>query len=229
MTHHATAGAFLGISGTLWFVLITLAAVAGIGWSLNRKLQLLLAGRGGVQLERWGERIRGMLLYAIGQKRMFQEPVAGIMHALIFWGFLVFAVRSLSLVVEGFAKGWELPFLHTPIGWAYLLTKDTFAVLVLVGVAIAAWRRLVTRPSRLELSADAWVILGLIALLMVTDLLADGARIAGGSPGPWGWTPFSRLAGGLLGGTAEGTLRTVYATSWWVHALALYFFANYLP
>ena len=229
MTHHATAGAFLGISGTLWFVLVTLAAVAGIAWSLNRKIQLVMAGRGGVPLDRWGTRVKDVLVYAIGQKRMFREPVAGIMHALIFWGFLVFAVRSLSLVVEGFAKGWELPFLHTPVGWAYLLTKDVFAVLVLLGIAIAAWRRLVTRPARLELSADAWVILGLIAGLMVTDLLADGARIAGGAPGPWAWTPFSSLAGAALGGAAEGTLRAVYAGSWWVHALALYFFANYLP
>jgi len=229
MTHHATAGAFLGIPGTLWFVLLTLAALAGIAWSLSRKLQLVLAGRGEVKLERWGERIRGMLVFAIGQRRMFAEPVAGIMHALIFWGFLVFSVRSLSLVVEGFASGWELPFLPTPVGWAYLLTKDVFAVLVLAGVAVAAWRRLVTRPARLELSADAWVILGLIAGLMVTDLLADGARIAGGAPGPWAWTPFSRLAGALLAGTSEGALRGVYAVSWWVHALALYFFANYLP
>jgi Fe-S oxidoreductase len=229
MTHHATAGTFLGISGTLWFALLTIAAVAGVAWSLNRKLQLVLAGKGGVVLDRWGERIRGLLVFAIGQKRMFLEPVAGLMHALIFWGFLVFGVRSLSLVVEGLSKGWELPFLHTPIGFAYLLTKDVFAVLVLVGVAVASWRRLVTKPARLELSADAWIILGLIALLMITDLFADGARIAGGAPGPWAWTPFSRAAGSLLAGAAESTLMHVYATCWWVHAVALYFFANYLP
>ncbi len=229
MTHHATAGTFLGISGTLWFALITIAAIAGIAWSLNRKLQLVLAGRGGVALDRWGERIKGMLVFAIGQKRMFMEPVAGVMHALIFWGFLVFSVRSLSLVVEGVSKGWELPFLHTPFGFAFLLTKDIFAVLVLVGVAVAAWRRLVTRPARLELSADAWVILGLIAALMVTDLVADGARIAGGAPGPWRWTPFSSVAGSLLAGVGEATLIRVYTACWWVHAFALYFFANYLP
>jgi len=229
MSHFATAGTFLGLSGTLWFVLATLAAVGAVAWSLNRKLRLVLAGKGDVQLDRWWERVKGLLVYAIGQKRMFQEPVAGVMHALIFWGFLVFSVRTISMVVEGFTSGWELPFLHTPVGFAYLLTKDVFAVLVLAGVAVAAWRRAVTKPARLELSLDAWVILAFIAVLMVTDLLADGARIAGGSPGPWAWTPISSLVGGWLEGSAAETLRMVYSSSWWAHLLALYAFANYLP
>jgi Fe-S oxidoreductase/nitrate reductase gamma subunit len=229
MAHHATAGTFLGISGTVWFLLVTLAAASFLAWSLSRKWQLLMARSGRVVLGQWRERIRGLVVFAIGQKRMFQEPVAGVMHALIFWGFLVFSVRSLSLILEGLARGFELPLLRTGLGHAYLLTKEVFIVLVLAGVAVAAWRRLVTRPARLELSADAWVILGLIATLMVTDALADGARIAGGAPGPWAWTPVSAAVGGLFAGTAPGSLHALYATAWWVHLAALYFFANYLP
>ena len=229
MAHHATAGSFLGVSGTLWFVLMTLAALSVLVWSLNRKWQLIAAGKRGVSFGKWGERVRGLVVFAIGQKRMFLEPLAGIMHALIFWGFLVFTVRSASAVVEGLTKGWELPFLHTLIGHAFLLTKDIFAVLVLVGVAVAAWRRLVTRPERLELSRDAWVILGLIAALMLTDVLGDGARIAGGAPGPWTWTPVSALVGAMLGGSSPAALMGTYRAAWWVHLAALYFFANYLP
>jgi hypothetical protein len=97
--------------------------------------------------------------------------------------------------------------MHTTLGHAYLLSKDLFAVLVLVGVAIAAWRRLVTRPERLEYSGDAWVILGLIAALMVTDLVADGARIGGGAPGPWAWTPASATIGSWLAGASEACTR----------------------
>ena len=229
MPFHATAGTFLGVADTLWFVLLTVAAVAGVVWSLSRRYSLMMAGRGGVVLDRWGERIRGVLVYFLGQRRMFLEPLPGVMHALIFWGFLVFSVRSLSMVIEGLTGGWELPFLHTGLGHAYLLTKDSFAVLVLVGVAIAAWRRLVTRPARLEYSPDAWVILGLIAALMVTDLLADGARIAAGVHGPWAWTPASAAVGAWLAGTSQAALHTVYTTAWWLHLFALYAFANYLP
>jgi Fe-S oxidoreductase/nitrate reductase gamma subunit len=229
MPHHATVGSFLGIADNLWFVLLTVAALAGVAWSLSRKLSLLLAGRRDVHLGQWGERLRGLLVFFVGQKRMFLEPIPGIMHALIFWGFLVFTVRSLSMVVEGLTQGWELPFMHTTLGHAYLLSKDVFAVLVLVGVAIAAWRRLVTRPERLEYSGDAWVILGLIAALMITDLGADGARIGGGAPGPWAWTPVSSIVGGALAGASEVSLHATYTAAWWLHLLALYVFANYLP
>ncbi|MFZ5788460.1 MAG: (Fe-S)-binding protein [Acidobacteriota bacterium] len=229
MGHYATAGSFLGIGGALWFALMTVAALAVLVWSLNRKYHLITAARGGVTLDRWGERVRGLLVFAIGQKRMFKEPVAGAMHALIFWGFCVFSIRSLSLVVEGLTAGWELPLLHTPVGFAYLFTKDAFIVLVLAGIVVAAWRRLVTRPARLELSADAWVILGLIATLMVTDALADGARIAAGAPGPWSWTPVSAAVGGWLAGNSATSLSGLYSWTWWIHLGALYVFANYLP
>ena len=229
MPHHATAGSLLGISLTLWFVLLTIAALAGVVWSLGRKISLLAAGRHAVELGRWGERLRGVLVFFLGQKRLFLEPLPGIMHALIFWGFLVYSVRSFSMVLEGLLRGWQLPFLHTTLGHAYLLSKDVFTVLVLVGIAIATWRRIVTRPARLELSLDAWVILGLIAALMVTDLLVDGARIAGGAPGPWAWTPASTLVGSFLAGTSEGALRSTYASAWWLHIFVLYVFANYLP
>ncbi len=229
MLHHATAGSLLGVPGTLWFVLLTIAALAGVVWSLSRKISLLAAGRRDVMLGHWMERIRGVLVFFLGQKRMFLEPLPGIMHALIFWGFLVYTVRSASMVLEGLLLGWQFSFLYTTLGHAYLLTKDIFTVLVLVGVAIAAWRRLVTRPARLEYSADAWVILGLVAALMVTDALLDGARIAGGSPGPWAWMPASTLVGSLLNGANEVALRATYATAWWAHIFALYAFANYLP
>lgn len=229
MTHHATAGSLLGLPGTVWFVMATVAALGGVAWSLWIKFRLLAAGRRGVPLGQWPRRGWDVLVYFLGQRRMFREPVAGVMHALIFWGFLVFTVRSVSMVVEGMTSGWELPLLTTPLGHAYLLTKDLFAVAVLLGVGVAAWRRLVTRPERLEYSADAWVILGLIALLMVTDLTADGARIGGGAPGPWGWTPASAAVGGWLGGFGEGVLKAVYGWSWWIHMGALYAFANYLP
>jgi Fe-S oxidoreductase/nitrate reductase gamma subunit len=227
--HHATAGSFLGVPVVLWFLLLTIAALAGVVWSLNRKFLLLKAGRRGVELGRWGERIRGVLVFFLGQRRMFLEPLPGIMHALIFWGFLVYTVRSSSVILEGLLPGWQLPLLHTALGHVYFLTKDGFTILVLVGVAIASWRRLVSRPARLEYSADAWIILGLIAVLMVTDLLADGARIAGGAPGPWAWEPASALVGSWLAGAREPALFLTYRVAWWVHIVSLYAFANYLP
>jgi hypothetical protein len=119
-------------------------------------------------------------------------------------------VRTIELVVTGLIPGFEL--LPGAAGRGYTLVKDLFEVLVLVGVAMAVFRRLFARPKRLDLSLDAWIILFLIALLMVTDLLAEGARtaLAGAPPSPWApavGAVAAALAGVLAGETARGFTR----------------------
>ena len=107
---------------------------------------------------------------------MFRDFYAGTFHILIFAGFVVLTVRTMELVVTGLVPGFEL--LPGAAGRGYTLVKDVFEVLTLLGVAMAVFRRLFARPKRLDLSLDAWLILFLIALLMVTDLVAEGARTA---------------------------------------------------
>ena len=75
MEHHATAGTLLGLSGTVWFYLLTVAAVVAVVYSLSHKIQLMAAGRREVVLEDWPARVRGFIVWAIGQKRLFAEPV----------------------------------------------------------------------------------------------------------------------------------------------------------
>lgn len=151
--HHATQ-LFPGSGLGLWlFWLLLLLAAAGVAYSLTRRLKLVAAGRRGVVLGQWGRRIWDVVVYVLGQKRMFSDPVPGVMHALIFWGFCVFLLRSLALVYEGITGGHVLPFLSGGFGTVYGFTKDVFAVLVLLGVGVAMFRRAVTRPARLEYSA----------------------------------------------------------------------------
>lgn len=226
---HATHFSLGPLSGVLFFWFLLVLAAAGLVWSLRRRLLLVAAGRRGVELGQWGRRLGDVLVYVLGQKRMFTDPVAGVMHALIFWGFCVFLLRSAALVFEGATGGWELPFLRGGFGVAYGLVKDLFAVLVLVGVGVAAFRRAVTRPARLEYSADAWFILAMIATLMVTDLTMDAPRIAAGAPGPWDTALASQLVASWLAGSSPQLLAGVYQVSWWLHLLVLFVFANYLP
>ncbi|MGC8916677.1 MAG: (Fe-S)-binding protein [Thermoanaerobaculum sp.] len=227
--HHATQlfpGSGLGV---LFFLVLLFFAVAGVAFSLWRRMKLVAAGRRGVPLGQWGRRVADVVVYVFGQKRMFKEPIPGIMHALIFWGFCVFLLRSVSLVFEGVTGGHEFPFLDGAFGTVYGFTKDVFAVLVLVGVGVAAFRRAVTRPARLEYSADAWFILAMIAVLMITDVSMDAPRLAlGGAEGIRG-AVVSKFVAGWFAGAPGATLETVYAASWWLHLLVLFVFANYLP
>ncbi len=134
--HHATAGSFLGISGVVWFWILTIVGVGAVVLSLSRRFQLLQAGRPENRFDRLGERFKHTMVYAFGQKKMFDDPFAGLYHLLIFYGFLVVSIRTVTMVIEGLFAGWELPLFHTPIGHAYLFSKDVFELLVLVGLAL---------------------------------------------------------------------------------------------
>jgi Fe-S oxidoreductase/nitrate reductase gamma subunit len=187
-----------------------------------------MAGAPENRFDRIGARILKTLEYAFAQKRMFRDFYAGVFHILIFGGFVVLIVRSLALVVEGLVPGFVL--LPGAAGSAYTLVKDIFEVLVLLGVGMAVFRRAFARPARLDLTLDAWFILFLIALLMVTDLLADGARslLAPGSV-DMAWAPAVTAAAAMLRGLSPGALQSLYEACWWIHLVDLLFFANYLP
>ena len=226
--HHATAGSFLGISGVVWFWVLTIVGVGAVVLSLSRRFQLLRAGRPDNRFDRLGERFKHMLVYAFGQKKMFDDPVAGFYHLLIFYGFLVVSLRTVSMVIEGLFAGWELPLLHTTAGHAYLFSKDIFELLVLVGLGFAIWRRGIQKKERVVQSFSAWLVIGLIAILMITDLAAEGARIAAGDL-DGSFLPISALVGGWFSGLGGSALQAIYSVNWWIHLVTLFVFANELP
>ena len=226
--HHATAGTFLGVSGVVWFWVLTIVGVGAVVLSLSRRFQLLRSGRADNRFDRLGERFKHMLVYAFGQKKMFDDPVAGFYHLLIFYGFLMVSLRTVTMVIEGLFAGWEFPLLDSPLGHAYLFSKDIFELLVLVGLAVAIWRRGIQRKERVIQSWGAWLVIGFIAILMITDLTSEGARIAAGEL-EGSYLPISSLVARAFAGLGPAMLQFIYGFSWWLHLITLFAFANELP
>ncbi len=218
----------MGIPGRVVFGALVALAILAFVYSLARRVRVLTAGAPENRFDRIGLRIRKTLEYAFAQKRMFRDVYAGVFHILIFGGFVVLIVRSTALVVEGLIPGFVL--LPGPVGGAYTFVKDVFEVLVLAGVTMAVYRRAFARPKRLDLTLDAWFILFLIALLMVTDLVADGARSLLFPAGfDARFSPAVAAVASLLRGSSPARLQEIYSACWWIHLLDLLFFANYLP
>ncbi len=130
---------------------------------------------------RWdhlGQRFRNTLWIAFGQSKMFKDGPAGWMHALIFWGFLVLLFRALQFFLFCLFPGMGLLFLHyetSLLGHAYILIKDVFVLLVTLACLYALYRRLITKPKRLNLSGEGIFILVLILFIMLSDILFEGA------------------------------------------------------
>src|SRR6266545_1906187 len=111
--------------------------LAFFAFTMLRRLAPLAALRREVRTDRMGERIRSLLAYGFGQRRLLdpEERTAGVLHVLIFVAFIVVALRSISLFGVGFSPGFHLPLLaeDEPLGRAYLFAKDLVVLGALVG------------------------------------------------------------------------------------------------
>jgi Fe-S oxidoreductase len=225
-----TAGSFLGLPGSLAFALVLTVSLSLFLYTASRRWQLMtLGGPDDPRFDRLLTRFGRAFELGILQKRMFRDPYAGLYHILIFIGFVVLAVRTLSLVFEGLFPHAGLPFLPEDVWNLYLLAKDVVLVTTLAGVVLGLLRRhVVTRP-RLDPSFDADLILFLIGLLVATDLLAGAAKINFFEIVPNGFEPVTASLARLMRGTPDVALHTIYSTCWWVHLITVFAFGNYLP
>lgn len=124
-----------------------------------------------------GRRIGLFFTEVIGQTRVRERVAAGWAHALIFWGFLAFAVSTLNLLWRLVAGGEG--FLHGPLATIPWIV-DVFAFLILLGIVVLAVRRYVVRPTYLTYhSIESGVVLGVIGVIALTHL---GERYLAGDP-----------------------------------------------
>jgi Fe-S oxidoreductase len=173
-------------------------------------------------------RARNEAEIVLGQRKLFQRLVPGLVHAAIFWGFLVLLPTIVIAMIGAVDRHTTLVWLGHR-GWFALLV-DIFATLVLAGVLAAVWIRKVQRPARFEGShlGEADVILAMIATIVTTLLLWHASRIALDlNEWPAGWSPVSNLLSGLFGdGSATEVLERVFV---WAHVLTILTFLAYLP
>ena len=164
----------------------------------------------------------------LGQRKLLQRLGPGLIHAFIFWGFLVLGPTIVIAMIGTVSKHATFPWLGDQ-GWFALLV-DVFAVLVLIGVVSALYIRKVIRPARFAGShlGEADLILALIATIATTLLLWHATRIALGlNEWPAGDAPVSNLLSGLFG--HDGVTRVLERVFVWAHVVTILGFLAYLP
>jgi Fe-S oxidoreductase len=175
-----------------------------------------------------GTRAKYEASIVLGQRKLLQRLVPGLIHTAIFWGFLVLFPTIVIAMIGAVDKHATLPWLGHQ-GW-FALMVDVFAVLVLAGVIGAAIIRKVQRPKRFEGShlREADLILLLIAGIVTTLLLWHASRIALGlNEWPADWSPVSDALSGLFGD--DETTEVLERVFVWAHVLIILSFLAYLP
>jgi Fe-S oxidoreductase/nitrate reductase gamma subunit len=172
-------------------------------------------------------RVGGLIEYAFVQTKMFKDVKAGLMHAGIFWGFILLTIGTANIVTGGLIEAIvSIPF--NGLLWTLVNgMQNVVAVIVLVAIAVAYYRRLVVKPARLTLNRDALLILGMIAGVVATELLAQAFQVAA-----YGDIDGAFIANALavpLRSLSSQVLEAAFALLWWAHIALVAAFLCYLP
>lgn len=215
---------------TIVFLLVLLASFSFFGYSVRKLILLLKIGKADDRFDAPWSRVKKVMVVAFGQSKLFREFVPGMMHALIFWGFVVLLLAVLEAIGEGVFSGFSLTILG-PFYKPLILMQEFFIGCVIVSVLFALYRRYVIRPTRLDVDRhgqfDATLILSVILLIMLSMLGQNAAKMD--LSGIDGARFLSSMVVPLFAGKSADTVKVFYEICWWTHIALVLGFLNYLP
>ncbi|MGD8625808.1 MAG: heterodisulfide reductase-related iron-sulfur binding cluster [Anaerolineae bacterium] len=209
---------------TLHWILVLICGVLVV-YGLWRRVRLWRMGRPANRTDRIGQRLGALLKYGLGQWRILSEPYPGLMHGLIFYGFVAFFIAT-SLV--GIQMDAGLPILRGDFYLWFELVVNAFTLLFLIGLGLAALRRYVQRPDRLNIKGDDAYILGSLAAIALSGLWLEVMRLRGQQPAWAEWSWLGNALAGLLGPPSGGP-PAIYPFVWWAHQLTTFGLIVSLP
>ena len=202
-------------------------------WKIIRNIRL---GRSKNRFDNPLQRTKILLKIAFGQTKLFVRPVSGILHALVYWGFMVITIGTLEMIIDGI---FNLDRSFSVLGGFYdLVTSsgDVMAVLVLLSCILFIIRRLflnIKRFSGKEMktlsSIDAIVALVIIVFLMISLLTMNIGYIASHSQELVGSYPISNFLLPYISGWEAHNISLLHEISWWTHIMLVLIFLNELP
>jgi heterodisulfide reductase subunit C len=188
------------------------------------------------------ERWKNVLLLALGQKKMFRYPLVGVMHFVIYAGFVIINIDILEIVLDGIFGTHRM--FAAPLGGFYTFVIDFFEILamgVLLACVIFLIRRNIIKIRRLRMheldgwpKTDANLILITEIILMSLFLTMNSADRALQLQGnahylDHGNFILSGIFAPMMQGLSASTLIGIERTCWWLHIAGIFAFLNYLP
>ena len=207
---------------------LIVAAFAFFAYNIYNLIRTLSIGKMEVRWDRMGERIKAVLIYVFGQRRLVKNyTFAGVAHFTIFWGFLIITVGTIELLLGGIFQGFHIIPGEAHKGFELIL--DIVETLVVVALAMGLVNRLTIGKRREINGPDAFVIYGLILSLMLTALAYGGSKIALGLVADPSWMPVSSVFAKAYAGMSVSGIGYASEFFWWFHVLIVLGFLNYLP
>ncbi len=214
---------------TIIFGIIFIASFIILGINLKKIIDFHIIAKRENRFDAIGKRIKQTLIIALAQSKILREPLAGIIHVGIFWGFLVLLLSAIEAVIQGFYNSFSWAFLG-PVYTVISFSNDVFCVIIIISVIIALYRRFVLKVKRLQgdkkEKLDAIIVLLSIFIIVSSLLLENAANVANAFVDEWSSKPFANYISTIF---THSTASTYHDIFWWIHIVAILAFMNYLP
>ena len=217
-------------------ILFAIILIIGIGFfarnikKLKRNINL---GKDVDRLDRKSERWGNMFRIALGQSKMTRRPVSGVLHIIVYLGFIIINIEVLEIIIDGlFGTHRVLSFM----GGFYNFLIGSFeilAFLVLVAVIVFWIRRMIIRIPRfwnkemkgfpkndaLYILYFEMVLMSLFLIMNATDIHFQEVNLG---------NPISQFVANVFSGMSLETNHLIERSAWWIHIIVILVFLNYL-
>ena len=224
-------------------VLFLIVLIAGIGYfarNIKRLSRNIKLGKDVEVGDNIPQRWKNMAKIALGQTKMVVRPIAGLLHLIVYVGFIIINLEVLEIIIDGIFGTHRI---FAPLGTFYdvlIASFEILALLVIVAV-IAFWiRRNIIRLRRfIKPEMEGWpkkdgnLILYIELVLMLLFLTMNAADYQLQQMDALHYTkaglfPVSQFITPLFEGMSISSLILVERTAWWLHIVGILFFLNYL-
>jgi Fe-S oxidoreductase len=232
----------LGLPAAGLYTILPVVGLTLFGYMIHRRLEPMLKAAPDRRFNNLPDRFFRLLKIWLFQQRHPRYLAAGVLHILLFSGFLILGLRSLEMILVGILPDFVLPGMTGGLGRVYGVAHAYAATWVLAVALIAMVRRGVVRPARYAVPAkygkahtgEALFVLGLIATLMISESLFEASLAAAGvqkglhsgfgAPFTLAWA-----FGHGLSSSGLQTLQALHSGAYFVHEATFFFFLCFLP
>lgn len=226
------------------FILISVVSIFLFSRKVKEIRRNIRLGRAENLNDNPAQRWRNLLLLALGQKKMFRNPLVAVMHFFVYAGFIIINIEVLEIVLDGITGKHRL--FAAPLGGLYTFLINAFeilAVTVLIACIIFLIRRNILKLKRfISKDLDGWprsdanyiliteiVLMSLFLLLNASDTLLQARGVEHYAAHPTGNFILSQYLHPLINGISNNGLVIIERGSWWLHIVGIFAFLNYLP
>ncbi|WP_121641353.1 (Fe-S)-binding protein [Virgibacillus sp. Bac330] len=173
------------------------------------------------------ERFRRIGKIVFGQSKLLKDKKSGIIHVMMFYGFILVQFGALDMFIKGLSPGNHLPF--GPLYPGFVFFQELVTLMILVAVIWAFYRRYIEKLVRLKRGFKAGLVLLFIGTLMISVLFGNGmALLWHGHDVTWA-EPVASVIAMAFSWLSSTAAMVLFYVAWWIHTITILVFLVYVP